>query len=84
MESLYRGQRHHPVGRPVTRHWHVALLSGGYVFDLRGLGGVWALTPLPIALSMISKVLAFATAVSLFLPSEKSAWFAHQPVPASQ
>lgn len=39
---------------------------------------VWALfgfaypaAPLPIAFNMISKVLAFATAVSLFLPSEK-------------
>ena len=39
---------------------------------------------LPIALNMISKVLAFATAVSLFLPPEKSAWFVRQPVPASQ
>ena len=52
---------------------------------------VWAMfgfaypaSPLPIALNMISKVLAFATAVSLFLPSEKSVWFIHQPVPASQ
>ncbi len=52
---------------------------------------VWAMfgfaypaSPLPIALNMISKVLAFATAVSLFLPSEKSVWFVRQPVPASQ
>lgn len=48
---------------------------------------VWALfgfaypaAPLPIALNMISKILAFAVAVSLFLPPEKSAWFARQPV----
>jgi hypothetical protein len=34
-------------------------------------GFTYPLAPLPIALNMISKVLAFAAAVSLFLPSEK-------------
>ena len=52
---------------------------------------VWAVfgyappeTPLPVALNIVSKMLAFATAVSLFLPEEKSVWFGRQPVPASQ
>jgi hypothetical protein len=43
-------------------------------------GFAYPAAPLPIALNMISKILAFATAVSLFLPPEKSAWFARQPV----
>ena len=69
-------------------------LSRATLFLLAGMFvifAVWAMfgfaypaTPLPIALNMISKVLAFAAAVSLFLPAEKSAWFARQPVPASQ
>ena len=52
---------------------------------------VWAVfgyappeTPLPVALNIVSKILAFAVAVSLFLPAEKSAWFGRQPVPISQ
>jgi len=67
-------------------------LSSATLFLLAGMFvifAVWAVfgfaypaTPLPIALNMISKVLAFATAVSLFLPPEKSAWFARQFVPA--
>jgi hypothetical protein len=47
-------------------------------------GFAYPATPLPIALNMISKVLAFAAAISLFLPAEQSAWFVRQPVPASQ
>jgi len=47
-------------------------------------GFAYPATPLPIALNMLSKVLAFAAAVSLFLPVEQSAWFVRQPVPASQ
>ncbi len=62
------------------------LLAGMFV-----IFAVWAVfgfaypaTPLPIALNMISKVLAFAAAVSLFLPPEKSAWFVRKEVPARQ
>lgn len=72
----------------------VMKLSRATLFLLAGMFvifAVWAMfgftypaTPLPIALNMISKVLAFAAAVSLFLPAEQSAWFARQPVPASQ
>ena len=47
-------------------------------------GFAYPLSPLPIALNMISKILAFAAAVSLFLPLEKSAWFVRQVVPAQQ
>jgi hypothetical protein len=43
-------------------------------------GFAYPATPLPTALNMISKVLAFVTAVSLFLPSEKSALFARQAI----
>ena len=35
-------------------------------------GFAYPASPLPIALNMISKVLAFAAAVSLFLPPEKA------------
>jgi hypothetical protein len=69
-------------------------LSRATLFLLAGMFlifAVWALSgfaypaaPLPIALNMISKILAFATAVSLFLPPEKSAWFARQFVTARQ
>jgi hypothetical protein len=62
------------------------LLAGMFV-----IFAVWAVfgfaypaAPLPIALNMISKILAFAAAVSLFLPPETSAWFARQFVPARQ
>ncbi len=47
---------------------------------------VWALdgfgypsTPAPIALNMVSKVLAFATALTLFLPPRLSQWRTTQP-----
>ena len=72
----------------------VMKLSRATLFLLAGmflLFAVWALfgfaypaAPIPIALNTISKILAFATAVSLFLPPEKSAWFARQFVPARQ
>jgi hypothetical protein len=45
-------------------------------------GFAYPAAPLPIALNMISKILAFAAAVSLFLPPEKSAWFARKEVPS--
>ena len=61
----------------------VMKLSRASLFLLAGMFlifAVWAVfgfaypaAPLPIALNTISKILAFATAVSLFLPSEKSA-----------
>jgi hypothetical protein len=67
-------------------------LSRATLFLLAGMFlifAVWAVSgfaypaaPLPVALNVISKILAFATAVSLFLPPEKSAWFARQFVPA--
>lgn len=41
-------------------------------------GFVYPAAPLPIALNMISKILAFATAISLFLPQEKFVWFDSQ------
>ena len=47
-------------------------------------GFAYPAAPLPIALNMISKVLAFAAAVSLFLPAEQSAWFVRKEVLASQ
>ena len=47
------------------------------VWALFGFG--YPLTPFPFAMNVIGKILAFATAVSLFLPAEKSA----QPVPAT-
>ena len=69
-------------------------LSRATLFLLAGMFlifAVWALSgfsypaaPLPVALNTISKILAFATAVSLFLPPEKSAWFARQVVSARQ
>jgi hypothetical protein len=69
-------------------------LSRSTLFLLAGMFlifTVWALfgfaypaAPLPVALNTIAKILAFATAVSLFLPPEKSAWFARQFVPARQ
>ena len=72
----------------------VMKLSRYTLFLLAGMFlifAVWAMfgfaypaSLLPIALNMISKVLAFATAVSLFLPPEKSVWFVRQPVPARQ
>lgn len=67
-------------------------LSKATLFLLAGMFlifAVWAVfgfaypaTPLPVTLNVISKMLAFATAVSLFLPPEKNAWFARQVVPA--
>lgn len=52
---------------------------------------VWALVgfaypaaPIPVALNMISKILAFATAISLFIPPDTSAWLISQIVPAKQ
>jgi hypothetical protein len=72
----------------------VMKLSRATLFLLAGMFlifAVWALVgfaypaaPIPVALNVISKILAFATAVSLFVPQETSAWFAHQIVPAKQ
>jgi hypothetical protein len=72
----------------------VMKLSKYTLFALAGMFvifAVWAvfgfaypLAPLPIALNMISKVLAFAAAVSLFLPPETSTWFAQKEVPTQQ
>jgi hypothetical protein len=73
---------------PVTK------LSRSTLFLLAGMFlifAVWALvgfaypaSPIPVVLNVISKVLAFATAVSLFLPQETSAWVASQVIPARQ
>ena len=51
------------------------LLAGMFViFAIWALFGfAYPLTPLPFAMNVIGKILAFATAVSLFLPAEKSA-----------
>jgi hypothetical protein len=69
-------------------------LSRATLFQLAGMFlifAVWALVgfaypaaPIPVALNVISKILAFATAVSLFVPQEKSARFASQIVPTRQ
>ncbi|HLX56725.1 MAG TPA: hypothetical protein VKR83_06850 [Ktedonobacteraceae bacterium] len=62
------------------------LLAGMFlIFAVWALFGfVYPATPLPVALNVISKILAFATTVSLFLPPEKSEWFVRQFVPARQ
>ena len=53
------------------------------IFAMWALSGfAYPATPIPFALNAISKILAFATAVSLFLPQEKIVWFASQFVPA--
>jgi hypothetical protein len=72
----------------------VMKLSRYTLFLLAGMlliFAVWAVfgfaypnAPIPIALNVISKILAFATAVSLFIPQEKSVGFDSQPVPAKQ
>ncbi len=58
------------------------LLAGMFlIFAIWALFGfAYPFAPLPFAMNVIGKILAFATAVSLFLPAEKSA----QPVPATQ
>jgi len=52
---------------------------------------VWALvgfaypaSPIPVVLNVISKILAFATSISLFIPVKTSSWIASQVVPAKQ
>lgn len=70
----------------------VMKLSRYTLFLLAGIFlifAVWALfgfaypaAPMPIILNTISKILAFATAISLFVPQEKSMSFASRPVPA--
>ena len=72
----------------------VMKLSRYTLFLLAGMFlifAVWALfgfaypaTPIPIALNVVSKILAFAVAISLFVPQEKIVWFASQVVPARQ
>jgi hypothetical protein len=69
----------------------VMKLSRYTLFLLAGMFlifAVWALfgfaypaAPIPIALNMISKILAFAAAVSLFLPQETIVRFTSQFVP---
>jgi hypothetical protein len=50
--------------------------------------GVWALAgfgypsaPVPLALNVVSKILAFVTALSLFFPEWLTRWWRHQPDP---
>ena len=72
----------------------VMKLSRYTLFLLAGfflIFAVWALfgfsypeTPIPIILNVVSKILAFAVAVSLFVPHEKIGGFASQVVPARQ
>jgi len=61
--------------------WTLFFLAGMFlIFAAWAMFGfAYPATPLPTALNMISKVLSFVTAVSLFLPSEKSALFARHP-----
>ncbi len=62
---------------PVMRlsRYTLFLLAGMFlIFAIWALFGfAYPAAPLPIALNIISKILAFATAVSLFLPQEKYA-----------
>ena len=72
----------------------VMKLSRYTLFLLAGIFlifAVWALfgfsypeAPIPITLNVVSKILAFAVAVSLFVPHEKIGGFASQVVPARQ
>jgi len=72
----------------------VMKLSRYTLFLLAGIFlifAVWALfgfsypeTPIPIILNVVSKILAFAVAVSLFVPHEKIGVFVSQVVPARQ
>lgn len=58
----------------LSRYTLFALAGMFVIFAIWAMVGfAYPLSPLPIALNMISKVLAFAAAVSLFLPAEKSA-----------
>lgn len=63
----------------ISRYTFLALASMFFVFALWALvvGFAYPLSPLPTAFNMVSKVLAFATAVSLFLPAGKQ----HQSAP---
>jgi len=71
-----------PVMR-LSRYTLFSLASMFLIFAVWAVFGfAYPSAPLPIALNMISKVLAFAAAVSLFLPQEKSVWFARQFVQA--
>jgi hypothetical protein len=56
------------------------LLAGMFlIFAVWALFGfAYPLAPLPFAMNVISKILAFATAVSLFLPQGNSAWSSRQ------
>jgi len=60
------------------------LLAGIFLIfaDWALFGFAYPAAPIPVALNTIAKILAFATAVSLFLPQEKIVWFASQFVPA--
>lgn len=58
----------------LSRYTLFALAGMFLIFAIWAMVGfVYPLSPLPIALNMISKVLAFAAGVSLFLPPGKSA-----------
>jgi hypothetical protein len=60
------------------------LLAGMFfIFSVWALFGfAYPAAPIPIALNVISKILAFATAISLFVPQKKIVWFESQDVPA--
>ena len=72
----------------------VMKLSRYTLFLLAGMFlifAVWAVfgfafpaTPIPVALNVVSKILAFAVAISLFVPQDKIVGVAHQVVPATQ
>ncbi|HYX51113.1 MAG TPA: hypothetical protein VE843_15305, partial [Ktedonobacteraceae bacterium] len=71
---------------PVTKLTRYTLFLLGGIFLIFA---VWALfgfaypeTPISIILNIVSKILAFATAISLFVPQEKIVTFASQVVPA--
>ena len=60
----------------------LALMLG--VFALWALDGFgYPSAPVPTALNMVSKVLAFATALTLFLPPRLSQWRTAQPSPGT-
>ncbi len=69
-------------------------LSRSTLFLLAGMFlvfAVWALigfaypaSPIPIIMNVVSKILAFAIAISLFIPQGTGAWVASQVVPAKE
>jgi hypothetical protein len=64
----------------LTRATFVAFALMLLVFAIWALDGFgYPLAPAPIALNMVSKILAFVTALTLFLPPRLSQWRSARP-----